>query len=65
MVYDFENLSKGKAIPYGVYEILKNNGFVNVGISHDTSEFAVESIKQWWKNIGKRKPALRMTGQVI
>jgi len=53
-IYDFEYLSKGKAIPYGVYEVLKNNGFVNVGISHDTSEFAVESIKQWWKNIGKR-----------
>jgi hypothetical protein len=34
--------------------VLKNNGFVNVGISHDTSEFAVESIRQWWKNIGKR-----------
>ncbi len=53
-VYDFEYLSKGKAIPYGIYEVLKNNGFVNVGISHDTSEFAVESIRQWWKNIGKR-----------
>lgn len=53
-VYDFEYLSKGKAIPYGVYELFKNNGFVNVGISHDTSEFAVESIRQWWKNIGKR-----------
>ena len=53
-VYDFEYLAKGKAIPYGIYEILKNNGFVNVGISHDTSEFAVESIRQWWKNIGKR-----------
>ena len=53
-VYDFEYLSKGKAIPYGIYEILKNNGFVNVGISHDTSEFAVESINQWWRNIGKK-----------
>src|SRR3989338_6814137 len=53
-VYDFEYLSKGKAIPYGIYEILKNNGFVNVGISHDTSEFAVESISQWWRNIGKK-----------
>ena len=52
-VYDFENLAKGKAIPYGIYEILKNNGFVNVGVSHDTSEFAVESIRQWWRNIGK------------
>ena len=53
-VYDFECLSKGKAIPYGVYELFRNNGFVNVGISHDTSEFAVESIRQWWKNIGQR-----------
>lgn len=53
-VYDFENLAKGKAIPYGVYELFRNNGFVNVGISHDTSEFAVESIRQWWKNIGRR-----------
>jgi len=53
-VYDFEYLAKGKAIPYGVYELFRNNGFVNVGISHDTSEFAVESIRQWWKNIGKR-----------
>ena len=53
-VYDFEKFSKGKAIPYGIYEVLKNNGFVNVGMSHDTSEFAVESIRQWWKNIGKR-----------
>ena len=53
-IYDFECFAKGKAIPYGIYEVLKNNGFVNVGISHDTSEFAVESIRQWWKNIGKR-----------
>ena len=53
-VYDFEYLAKGKAIPYGIYEVLKNNGFVNVGTSHDTSEFAVESIRQWWKNIGKK-----------
>lgn len=53
-VYDFEYLAKGKAIPYGIYEVLKNNGFVNIGISHDTSEFAVESIRQWWKNIGKK-----------
>lgn len=53
-IYDFESLAKGKAIPYGVYEILRNNGFVNVGISHNTSEFAVESIRKWWMNIGKR-----------
>lgn len=53
-IYDFEYLSKGKAIPYGIYELLRNNGFVNVGISHDTSEFAVESIRKWWKYIGRK-----------
>lgn len=53
-IYDFENLSNGKAIPYGIYELLRNNGFVNVGMSHDTAEFAVESIRKWWKHIGKK-----------
>jgi len=51
-VYDFEYLGEGKAIPYGIYEVVRNNGFVNVGISSDTGEFAVESIRQWWKSIG-------------
>ncbi len=53
-VYDFPNLSKGKVIPYGAYDINLNKGFVNVGISSDTAEFAVESIRQWWKQLGKR-----------
>lgn len=53
-VYDFVSLAKGKAIPYGIYEILRNNGFVNVGISHDTAEFAVNSISSWWKRIGTK-----------
>src|SRR3989344_5745944 len=53
-VYDFWFLAKGKAIPYGIYDINLNKGFVNVGIDHNTSEFAVESIRQWWKNIGKK-----------
>ncbi len=53
-VYDFWFLAKGRAIPYGIYDINMNNGFVNVGIDHNTSEFAVESIKQWWNNIGKK-----------
>ncbi len=53
-VYDFPSLSKGKAVPYGIYEVIKNNGFVNVGISFDTAEFAVNSINRWWKNIGKK-----------
>lgn len=51
-VYDFAKLAIGKAIPYGIYEIPSNKGFVNVGISHDTSEFSVESIRSWWENIG-------------
>lgn len=53
-VYDYASLSEGKAVPYGIYEIIKNNGFVNVGISADTAEFAVNSVNRWWKNIGKR-----------
>ena len=52
-VYDFEYLAEGKAVPYGIYELETNSGFVNVGISHDTAEFAVESIRQWWKKIGR------------
>lgn len=51
--YDFPSFSKGKAVPYGAYDINLNKGFVNIGIDHDTSEFAVESIRQWWKQLGK------------
>jgi hypothetical protein len=46
-VYDFLSLADGKAIPYGVYDILQNTGFVNVGQDHDTAAFAVESIRRW------------------
>jgi len=53
-VYDFKNLSDGKAAPYGVYDVLKNTGFVNVGVDHDTASFAVESIRRWWNGIGKQ-----------
>jgi hypothetical protein len=53
-VYDFKYLGKGKAIPYGTYDIAQNKGFVNVGISSDTSEFAVESIRQWWLQLGRK-----------
>jgi Rhodopirellula transposase DDE domain len=51
-VYDYPSLSEGKAIPYGTYDIQKNKGMVNVGISHDTAEFAVESIRRWWFHFG-------------
>jgi len=53
-VYDFKNLSDGKAVPYGVYDVISNAGFVNVGIDHDTASFAVESIRRWWYTIGKK-----------
>lgn len=53
-VYDFKSLSDGKAVPYGVYDVLRNAGFVNVGVDHDTASFAVESIRRWWKTIGKK-----------
>jgi len=52
-VYDFLSLADGKAVPYGVYDLVHNQGFVNVGIDHDTAEFAVESIRRWWQQSGK------------
>lgn len=52
-VYDFLSLGSGIAIPYGIYDVFKNKGFVNVGISNDTSEFAVETIRQWWNLMGR------------
>ncbi len=53
-VYDFINKEKGKVTPYGVYDTSKNLGWVNVGIDHDTAEFAVESIRKWWYKMGKK-----------
>ena len=53
-VYDFPHLGVGPAIPYGAYDQQRNEGFVNVGISHDTAEFAVESVRRWWRWIGRR-----------
>ena len=52
--HDFKSLGDGIAIPYGSYDVSRNEGFVNVGISSDTSEFAVNSIWQWWRHFGRR-----------
>jgi Rhodopirellula transposase DDE domain len=52
-VYDFPSLGNGKATPYGIYDVNRNEGMVNVGMSYDTSEFAVESIRQWWLMFGR------------
>jgi len=51
--HDFPLEELGKVVPYGIYDIDKNNGFVNLGISKDTAEFAVESISRWWLSVGK------------
>ena len=51
--YDFVDKELGKVAPYGIYDIAQNKGWVNVGISSDTAEFAVESIRRWWHSMGK------------
>jgi hypothetical protein len=56
-VYDFPSLGDGTAIPYGAYDLQRNRGFVNVGMTHDTAEFAVESLRRWWKLLGCRSYA--------
>ena len=53
-VYDFIDKNLGKAAPYGVYDVTENTGWVSVGISSDTAEFAVESIRRWWYEMGKK-----------
>ena len=54
LVHDFPHLGEGKAIPYGAYDIARDRAVVNVGVTHDTAEFAVESIRRWWRLDGKR-----------
>ncbi len=54
LVHDFPGDSIGKAIPYGIYDMARNEAWVSIGSDHDTAEFAVASIRQWWKMMGKR-----------
>ena len=54
-VHDFPVPGQGKAIPYGIYDVGRNEGFVSVGITADTAEFAVESIRLWWRKLGRRR----------
>jgi len=54
-VYDFPDPQQGKAIPYGVYDLAANCGWVSVGIDHDTAEFAGETLCRWWKQMGKER----------
>jgi Rhodopirellula transposase DDE domain len=51
-VHDFMDKTLGKAIPYGVYDITENQGWVSVGIDHDTARFAAEAIRRWWWKMG-------------
>jgi hypothetical protein len=51
-VHDFLDPEKGKAIPYGVYDLARNQGWVTVGIDHDTASFAVNAIRSWWRKMG-------------
>ena len=53
--HDFPSDAKGVAIPYGIYDFCRNEGFVNLGTSRDTAEFAVASIRNWWQTIGSIK----------
>jgi len=51
--HDFPDEERGKAIPYGVYDLARNEGFVTVGVTHDTPEFAVAAIRRWWWEVGR------------
>jgi len=53
-VYDFPSSADGKAVPYGIYDLVQNAGYVNVGTSADTAAFSVESIRRWWQSCGQR-----------
>ena len=54
-VHDFPDKNLGKAIPYGVYDITNNEGWVSVGTNHDTAEFAAASIGRWWREMGRQR----------
>ena len=59
-VHDFQDPALGKAIPYGVYDVTHNQGWVSVGIDHDTARFAAETLRRWWEEMGcKRFPRAR------
>ena len=53
-MHDFKDKELGKAIPYGIYDITNNEGWVSVGIDHDTAQFATATLKRWWRKMGSR-----------
>jgi hypothetical protein len=54
-VHDFADKQLGKVIPYGVYDLSRNEGWVSVGIDHDTARFAVQAIRRWWQKMGAKR----------
>jgi hypothetical protein len=54
-MHDFPNKELGKAIPYGVYDIGRNENWINVGIDHNTAQFAANSIRRWWTRMGHHR----------
>jgi hypothetical protein len=54
-VHDFQDRTLGKAIPYGVYDVANNQGWVSVGVSHDTAQFAARAIRRWWEGMGSQR----------
>lgn len=54
-MHDFPDQKLGKAVPSGIYDIAQDQGYVNVGIDHDTAEFSVASIRRWWEHLGKER----------
>ncbi|MBN1122375.1 MAG: ISAzo13 family transposase [Anaerolineae bacterium] len=51
--HDFTSFAEGRVIPHAIYDLQLNTGFINLGISHDTSEFACDSLRQWWYTRGR------------
>ena len=64
-VHDFLDSNLGKAIPYGVYDVLRNEGWVSVGIDHETAEFAASTLLRWWRQMGRRVYANAATLQIV
>jgi hypothetical protein len=61
--HDFKDKDLGKVVPHGVYDVFRNEGWVSVGIDHDTSEFALASIRAWWKRMGS--PAYPQASELL
>src|SRR5260370_41313923 len=55
LVHDFPSKALGRAIPYGIYDLASNDGYVVVGTSHETGTFAVAAIRRWWLTVGRHR----------